>query len=82
MRMPPLTVAEYSDYNISLWRIGSVPISSRTSDDVATPLSVVRCTKCGAPRLSRKDGTPGACSFIPCKHPFFDIDVELGNVSK
>lgn len=40
--------------------------------------SEVRCTQCGASRLKRENGSPGACSLIGCPSPLFDVDVEEG----
>lgn len=40
--------------------------------------SEVECTQCGARRIKRDDGTPGACSLIGCPAPLHDVDVEQG----
>lgn len=53
--------------------------STRTADE-ASPFSNVRCTRCGGSRLKRDDGTPGVCSYLPCKAPLYDVDVEEGRI--
>lgn len=40
--------------------------------------SEVACSRCGGKRLARQDGTPGACSFIPCPSPLYDAEIERG----
>ncbi len=46
--------------------------------------SEVCCTRCGARRLLRRDGTPGACSLVPsgstpgCPSPLYDVERETG----
>jgi hypothetical protein len=39
----------------------------------STPFTEVRCTRCSGARLARPDGSPGACSFIGCPDPLFDV---------
>lgn len=41
----------------------------------ASGFSDVRCTICGGSRLL-KNGRPEVCSFIECKDPTFDVEVE------
>lgn len=53
------------------------PEPTRTADEVS-PFSDVRCTRCGAQRLKRRDGTPGVCSHVKCPAPLHDVDVECG----
>lgn len=38
----------------------------------------VRCTRCGGLRLARRDGSAGACSYIPCPSPLYDVERETG----
>lgn len=46
------------------------------TNDAPTGFSEVRCTLCGAARIRRPDGTPGACSLIGCKDPLHDARTE------
>lgn len=35
-----------------------------------------QCSRCGGTRLSHADGSPGACSYLGCPAPLFDVNAE------
>lgn len=41
----------------------------------------VRCSRCSARRITRADGSPGACSLIGCKDPLHDERAESEGVT-
>lgn len=46
------------------------------TDHEPSSFTAVKCTRCGGSRLARRDGTPGACSYVPCPSPLYDVERE------